>query len=69
MAKDPDWAFQGAEIHTNWHKTPNGKVGASRLPCIEELDGYLQPAVPATTDPPAPWDRAARLARRGNFSL
>ncbi|XP_066110625.1 hyaluronidase PH-20 [Saccopteryx bilineata] len=36
--------------------------------CTEGLDEYRQPAVPATTAPPAPWDPAARLARRGNFS-
>ena len=42
---------------------------ASGLPCIEALDECLRPAVPATTVPPAPWDRAARLVRRGNFSL
>lgn len=43
-----------------------GKVGCGaqrRLPCTEAPGECPQPVVPATTGPPAPWARAARLAR------
>lgn len=46
-----------------------GKVGSRELPCTEAPGEYPQPAVLATTAPPAPWKPEVRPARRRNFSL